>query len=475
MLSLCVRGTIVLVAMTMVFGCAMTRTTPTYEPHSFDGDLWVERVDKFVVILDDSKSMREGCSEVQNIEVARRLVRAMSQTIPALDYEAGLRTFGQGKCLPAEPTSLLTGVGAYSARDFGEAVDKVTCAGGKSPLDLALDAAAGDLGGGSGKSAVIVVSDGRHMGEPEVAAAKRLAEGPASPVCIYTVLIGHSSGGESLLQRVADASDCGGLFYAKDLQGSAAMGKFVEKALLAPDSDGDGVPDHLDECPDTPRGTPVDEKGCSRDSDGDGVPDHLDRCPGTPKGVKVDEHGCPIDSDGDGVPDPDDRCPGTPRGVKVDRHGCPLDSDGDGVLDHLDKCPGTPRGVPVDETGCPPEGIEVVGDEWIVRGRVLFDTDKWDLKPEGKEKLAPVAEYLKTNRQWLVEIEGHTDSTGPLDWNLTLSQRRAESVKDYLVSLGVEADRLTTQGVGPKEPMAENDTPEGRAQNRRVDFRPSER
>jgi OOP family OmpA-OmpF porin len=475
MLSLHVRGTIVLVAMTLIFGCAVSKTAPRYEPYSFDRNQWVGKVDKFVMILDDSASMRERFPEEKNIEIARNLVRAMSQTIPDLGYEAGLRTFGQGKCLPAEKTSLLTGVGRYSAKDFDAAVDKVTCEGGKSPLDLALDAAASDLAGGSGKSAVIVVSDGRHMGEPEVAAAKRLVEGSAGQVCIYTVLVGNSSWGERLLKRVADASDCGGMFLAEDLLGSAAMGNFVEKTLLAPDSDGDGVPDHLDKCPDTPRGTPVDASGCSRDSDGDGVPDHLDECPGTPKGVKVDKRGCPIDSDGDGVPDSDDRCPGTPRGVKVDKRGCPLDSDGDGVPDHLDKCPGTPRGVPVDETGCPPEGIEVVGDEWVVRGRVLFDVNKWDLKPKGKAALEGAAEFLKTNRQWLVEIQGHTDSTGPMAWNMTLSQRRAESVKELLVSLGVEADRLTANGYGPNEPMASNDTPEGRARNRRVDFRPSER
>ena len=103
------------------------------------------------------------------------------------------------------------------------------------------------------------------------------------------------------------------------------------------------------------------------DADGDGVPDHLDTCPDTPKGVEVDAEGCPIDSDGDGVPDYLDRCPGTPAGVEVDTNGCPVDSDGDGVPDHLDKCPGTPVGVPVDGTGCPITGIEVAGDEWLLR------------------------------------------------------------------------------------------------------------
>ncbi len=120
------------------------------------------------------------------------------------------------------------------------------------------------------------------------------------------------------------------------------------------DLDQDGVPDYLDQCPNTPPGTPVDSRGCPLDSDGDGVPDHLDQCPGTPQGVKVDARGCPLDSDGDGVPDYLDQCPGTPRGQAVDERGCPLtDSDGDGIPDHLDKCPDSPPGIAVGPDGCP--------------------------------------------------------------------------------------------------------------------------
>ncbi len=119
------------------------------------------------------------------------------------------------------------------------------------------------------------------------------------------------------------------------------------------DSDHDGVPDYLDKCPNTPKGVKIDAFGCPLDSDGDGVPDYLDKCPNTPSGVKVDASGCPLDSDHDGVPDYLDKCPNTPKGEKVDAFGCPLDSDGDGVPDYLDKCPNTPRGVKVDKFGCP--------------------------------------------------------------------------------------------------------------------------
>jgi outer membrane protein OmpA-like peptidoglycan-associated protein len=119
------------------------------------------------------------------------------------------------------------------------------------------------------------------------------------------------------------------------------------------DSDGDGIPDSRDFCPNTPKGVLIDENGCPLDTDGDGVPDYLDKCPQTLRGVKVDKTGCPLDSDNDGVPDYLDNCPNTPAGIAVDRNGCPYDSDGDGVPDYLDKCPGTIPGTKVDSKGCP--------------------------------------------------------------------------------------------------------------------------
>jgi len=132
------------------------------------------------------------------------------------------------------------------------------------------------------------------------------------------------------------------------------------------DSDGDGVADKRDKCPDTPLGATVDLNGCPTDSDRDGVYDGLDKCPNTPAGAVVDAAGCPIDSDHDGVPDGIDKCPNTPAGAAVDAAGCPHDSDADGVLDGIDKCPNTPHGAVVDPTGCPvdsdkdgvPDGID---------------------------------------------------------------------------------------------------------------------
>ncbi len=251
--------------------------------------------------------------------------------------------------------------------------------------------------------------------------------------------------------------------------------------LGSADADGDGVPDRRDRCPDTPRGVRVDAHGCPLDSDGDGVPDHQDECPDTPAGVRVDARGCPLDSDGDGVPDHLDRCPGTPAGVKVDAHGCPLDSDGDGVPDHLDRCPDTPAGALVNEEGCPPppprpepapaaELIEIKPGEDLVLEGVNFKTGSAELTPESNALLDRVARSLLANPEVTVEVRGHTDSVGAAEANRSLSQRRAVSVRDYLVAQGVTPQRLTAVGYGEDRPIADNASAEGRARNRRVEL-----
>jgi len=242
-----------------------------------------------------------------------------------------------------------------------------------------------------------------------------------------------------------------------------ALGLVICKEDL--DSDGDGVLDSKDECPNTPIGVAVDEKGCPIDSDGDGVTDDKDRCPNTPKGVKVDEKGCPLDSDGDGVTDDKDECPDTPKGIKVDEKGCPPDSDGDGVPDYKDKCPNTPRGTEVDENGCPP-----VGEELLILQGINFEFDSAQLTQESEDLLDGAVSTLQKNPAVKVDIEGHTDRTGSEEYNLGLSQRRAEAVKAHLISHGISEDRLTTTGKGEMDPIASNDTREGRAKNRRIEF-----
>jgi OOP family OmpA-OmpF porin len=230
------------------------------------------------------------------------------------------------------------------------------------------------------------------------------------------------------------------------------------------DSDRDGVEDGQDRCPGTPLGTPVDERGCELDSDGDGVADSADECPNTPAGTRVDRRGCAQDSDGDGVADDRDQCPGTVRGAAVDANGCERDEDEDGVVDRLDKCPGTPRGVQVDVAGCE------IKQEIRLPG-VTFETNSDRLLPGAEQVLDDAAATLRKNPTIDVEVAGHTDSDGTEAYNESLSERRAQTVRDFLASSGVDMDRMTVRGYGELQPIADNSTATGKAENRRVVLR----
>ncbi len=229
------------------------------------------------------------------------------------------------------------------------------------------------------------------------------------------------------------------------------------------DSDNDGVADGDDRCPNSPAGAVVDSQGCERDSDGDGVADGQDNCPNTATGSRVDTQGCVIvsDGDGDGVADGDDRCPNTPAGTKVDPRGCELDSDSDGVADSQDRCLNTPSGTAVDARGCKLQ-------ETIVLKGVTFATASAELIGDSPQVLDEVVETLRRNSELKLEVAGYTDNTGNHDYNVHLSQQRAEAVRDYLVAQGIAADRLTAKGYGPADPVADNDSEDGRAANRRV-------
>jgi len=235
----------------------------------------------------------------------------------------------------------------------------------------------------------------------------------------------------------------------------------VIAAVPAPvDSDGDGVADAMDQCPNTPSGVVVDTHGCPLDSDNDGVYDYLDKCPTTPAGVAVDAVGCPLDSDKDGIYDYLDKCPGTPSGAPVDSKGCPLDSDGDGVFDYLDQCPGTPQGVSVDAKGCPT----------TLTLHINFGHDSSKIGPEYDSEIAKAALCINEYPGNIVFIYGHTDSGGAAAYNQKLSEQRAAAVKSRLVEkFNIAAKRMSTQGFGEDQPVADNKTTEGKSLNRRVE------
>jgi OOP family OmpA-OmpF porin len=177
---------------------------------------------------------------------------------------------------------------------------------------------------------------------------------------------------------------------------------------------------------------------------------------------------CNLDSDGDGVPDSLDECPGTPVGSQVDAKGCPVakgnDADGDGVPDDVDQCPNTPPNVKVDAKGCAIEQTVILQD-------VNFETNSAVLTGQAAKVLDGIGAALQGQTNIRVEIGGHTDDTGQPTYNLVLSQQRAESVRQYLIGKGVDATRMSTQGYGELKPIASNKTEEGRAQNRRVEFK----
>ena len=168
------------------------------------------------------------------------------------------------------------------------------------------------------------------------------------------------------------------------------------------------------------------------------------------------------DSDGDDVPDSLDKCPDTPIGVEVDESGCPIliDSDGDGAFDNVDECPDTPVGAIVDDRGC-----------WVVKG-VQFDYKKWNVKPQFNSNLDNIEDVLRKNSSLNIRIEGHTDDVGSAKYNIDLSSKRAQAIKDYLVGKGIELSRITTKGLGYSNPIADNDTLKGRALNRRAEIIP---
>ncbi|EIJ43018.1 outer membrane protein/peptidoglycan-associated (lipo)protein [Beggiatoa alba B18LD] len=202
------------------------------------------------------------------------------------------------------------------------------------------------------------------------------------------------------------------------------------------------------------------------------------------KSKGVDEKGCPLDTDRDTVPDFMDLCPTNtsaeisagvwgdaknPPQEQGDKIGCPIDSDHDGVPDYRDKCPGTPRGTSVDADGCPAVSGKTVE---ILGGDVTFAFNKADLTAQGKATLDKIAANIIKDIDYVydVHVTGHTDSVGSEKYNQTLSERRAKSAADYLISKGVPANKVIMKGEGELKPIADNKTAEGRAKNRRVEI-----
>jgi OmpA-OmpF porin, OOP family len=310
-----------------------------------------------------------------------------------------------------------------------------------------------------------------RQGEMDAATIAALKHFQRDHTLLPTGRIDRETMTQLLQHQPGKDSDGDGVMDGLDKCPNTPAGAKVDRRGCPLDADGDGVADGLDKCPDTPKGVKVNADGCIGDTDGDGVADDKDRCPDTPRGARVDANGCVGDADGDGVTDDRDRCPDTPRGTRVDANGCVGDADGDGVADDRDRCPDSPRGAKVDAQGCPePSALPAAGGAHLVLEGVNFQTSSAKLTPESLAVLDRVVEGLKGSPDVRILIEGHTDSQGPDDANRKLSKGRADAVRDYFLSKGIAKSRLETKGYGETKPIGDNKTAEGRAKNRRVEL-----
>jgi outer membrane protein OmpA-like peptidoglycan-associated protein len=243
---------------------------------------------------------------------------------------------------------------------------------------------------------------------------------------------------------------------------------FGGKAAPEPpsDRDGDGLIDDEDACPDEPASTP---DGCPiRDRDGDGVLDDVDECPDEPGELP---NGCPdLDKDGDGIPIPTDECPEV-AGVEPD--GCPdADRDKDGIPNDADECPDEPetKNGFEDDDGCPDEVPEEVKKFTGAIKGITFDFGKSTIRATSFPVLDEAVKVLETYPSLRLRISGHTDDVGNDEANQELSESRAQAVATYFVAKGIDEDRFETVGFGESKPVADNKTPAGRQENRRIEF-----
>ncbi len=294
------RAVFLVMISTLLFSCAagqVQTTQPLFSPYTLEADQYEPKVDNFMVILDKSSSMSKKYNGQKRLTIAKDFLSAMNQTIPDIKLNGALRAFGHMASASGKPSVLFYGPTEYSRKGLQVALNAVERAIGRSPLGAAINAAGGDLKKSQGQIAVIIVSDGEDMDTTPITAAKNMKAKFGDRLCIYTVLVGDDPAGETLMKQVAAASGCGFSVRADGFKTSGDMRDFVKNVFLTEvakpvDSDGDGVYDDLDRCPDTPRGVKVDAQGCPIDTDGDGVYDYLDKCPGTPKEAQVNAQGC---------------------------------------------------------------------------------------------------------------------------------------------------------------------------------------
>ena len=411
-------GLLVFVMIFSMSACS-SKKIATFSPVDLSGKVksgeYQKKVDNFLVVFDASSSMFDNYDSIAKFKLAKSVANNMNQTIPDLDLRAGTLLFGPEPYTMKDDSELLYGMTKYTKDGFASTLASVTSTGGVTPLAESMEEATRHLKGTEDRIAVIVITDAKNVGNRSVDAAKATKAAYGDNVCIYTILIGNDMVGRDILNKMADTCGCGFSTDYEAVSTASGMANFVERVFL--------------------------EKVA--DSDGDGVLDPNDRCPNSPPGANVDEMGCQIkmavkprvDSDGDGVYDSDDKCPGTPMGLKVDMKGCPLP----------------------------------ITQKTTIELRVEFDFDKYFVRTQYHQKLKEFADFLKAFPRLQVVLEGHTDNWGSDAYNKKLSAKRAESVKKYLEAyFDIAPSRLKTQAYGFSRPETTNATTAGRQKNRRV-------
>ncbi len=299
-------------------------------------------------------------------------------------------------------------------------------------------------------------------------------------------------------------TDGDGIRNNRDVEPNTPPGFPVDEYGRALDGDMDGVPDGIDREPDTPLGARINEFGVALDSDNDGVFDGLDMEPMTPPGVPVDSFGVALDSDRDGVPDGLDKEPDTPRGAVVDKDGVALDDDGDGVPNGLDMEPDTPRGAIVDSDGVGidtdndgvPNGVDqeedtpqgqlvdrsgralvrqefnLLREETIRLNTIHYVGGTVGVPDEASYIIDEIGAIMRKYPGLMIQIEGHTDSSGDPSVNMKLARDRARIVLEEIIRRypDLSRERFRVVGYGSDKPIASNQTFDGRRMNRRVEF-----
>ena len=208
----------------------------------------------------------------------------------------------------------------------------------------------------------------------------------------------------------------------------------------------------------------------NNDQDHDGINDYADKCIYTPPNTDVDSNGCRIDgdADGDGIKDSIDKCIYTPKGVRVYANGCRIDEDNDkdGIRDSIDECPNTPLNSIVNNRGCIQRDKNYKN---IIQLNIEFKYKSFELTEISKEEVMMLADFLNSNKSYNIKVIGYTDNRGSRAYNKKLSQKRANAIKKMLIANNISAKRVSALGKGEENPIADNDTENGRAKNRRIE------